>query len=69
MAILGKNGGGVFIHCETASACVVIPGRVDIRVPRVGPVLGDGVVFNKNTPNGGKEGMDLTLYCTRDMAA
>ena len=46
MPPFGKDGGNVFIHHETTSALVIVPGQVDTRVERAGSVLGVGVVFD-----------------------
>ena len=47
VSILGKNGGNVFIHYETASAFVVVPCKIDTGVMRAGPVLGGRVVVEE----------------------
>ena len=46
-APFGKDGGDVFIHCETTSAFVIVPGQVGTGVERTGPVLGDGEVLEE----------------------
>ena len=48
VAPFGKDGGNAFVHHETTSAFVIVPGQIDTRVERAFPVLGDGVVFEES---------------------